>query len=110
MITTNKSGLKTFTLLGLFSLIFPFYILISWIIAANSGNGIEDSKALFVASLPAFIRQSQTISLLSIIFCLIAILFGYFARKITSNFWNKLNLLIVVLGSIILLLNLFWLM
>jgi ABC-type uncharacterized transport system YnjBCD permease subunit len=105
----GQKKLRLLTTLALLSFAFPVYALTSWILAANKSNDIQVSKELFLNAFPEVIQHSGTISLLSIMCCVIAVILGYISRKVSGIFWNKLNLLVIVLSLILFMLNLCWL-
>jgi|GEM_PF-6675207 len=106
----GQKKLRLLTIAGILCFLFPGYVLISWILASIKVDGIQESKELFLQSFPDVLQRSGVLSVLSILFCVLAVILGYISRKVSRNFWNKLNLLIIVLSLILLMLNLWWLM
>jgi hypothetical protein len=101
--------LKLLTFLGLVCVSIPISIQGLWIYSAKSYINQADSVATFNSFFPSFLHGRYTINYLSIVFCLFAITISIINLKSSKTIW-KLNMIILVLGGLLLLLNLFQMM
>jgi hypothetical protein len=100
--------LKTFTFVSLFCLSIPLSIFGLWNHAISLGSTQADQVAIFHNYFPSYLREHTTF--LSICFCVLAIILSSFSMKLPGKLWQGLNIIILLFSSLLLLLNLFWLM
>lgn len=110
MKTLNQTQLKKLSLLGLICWFIPFSIYVLWIYSFNLGTTQTERVAIFKDYFPDFLNDQWSITLLSIAFCILAIVFSYKSMKLLKKPWKILNNLILILSSLLLLLNLFSMM
>ena len=101
--------LKLFTFLGLVCVSIPISIQGLWIYSANSYINQADRVATFNSFFPIFLHGRYTLNYLSIVFCIFAITISTINLKSLRTKW-KVNMIILVLGGLFLLLNLFQMM
>lgn len=102
--------LKILTFLGLLCLSIPLLILGLWIHAFDLGASQTTRVAIFNNYFPDFLHGRYNTSYLSLIFCLLTIIFGSISLKLKGILWKTLNLFILIFGSLLLLLNLWGMM
>lgn len=107
--TLTRRLLKLLTFFGLVCVSIPISIQGLWIYAANSEINQVDRVATFNSFFPDFLQSRYAINYLSIAFCIFAITISTINLKSSRTIW-KLNMIILVLGSFLLLLNLFQMM
>jgi hypothetical protein len=101
--------MKILTVVGLLCLTVPVSILGLWIHAFNSGDSQADSVAIFNSYFPDFLNGEYTVTYLSIVFCVLAIIVSIINLKSSGKIW-KMNMIILVFSSLLLFLNLFQMM
>jgi hypothetical protein len=107
--TLTPRLLKLLTFFGLVCVSIPFSIQGLWIFATNSGVNQVDSVTTFNSFFPDFLRGRDSINYLSIAFCIFAIIISTINLKSSRTIW-KVNMIILILSSLLLLLNLFQMM
>ncbi len=110
MKSLNHTHLKILTLVGLICLLIPFSIYGLWIYVFKLGASQAERVAIFKDYLPDFLGGRWDATLLSITFCVLAIVFSRISFKLSGKLWKVLNVIILILGSLLLLLNLFSMM
>jgi hypothetical protein len=100
---------KIFTLAGLVCISIPVSIQGLWIYAANSGTNQAKRVAAYHSYFPDFLQGQYALNYLSIAFCLLAIIISAINLK-SSGIIEKLNMIILVFGCLLLFLNLFQMM
>ncbi len=105
-----KPGLlKIFTFIGFICFSISLSILGLWIHASSSVKNQGEAVELFKSYFPDFLQGGYNTSYFSLILCTLAILFSSLGLKSRGFLW-KVNMIILVLSSLLLLLNLFQLM
>ncbi len=110
MKSLNHTQLKTLTLVSLICFLIPFSIYALWIYVFNLGTTQAERVAIFKDYLPDFLDGRWDATLLSIIFCVSAIIFSSISFKLSGKLWKMLNAIILILSSLLLLLNLWSMM
>ena len=106
MKSLNQTHLKILTLVSLICLLIPYSILGLWIYVSDLGTTQTERVAIFKDYFPDFLNPGWGVALLSIVFCIIAIIFSSISFKLSGKFWKVLNIIILILSSLLLLLNL----
>ena len=101
---------RTYTLLGLGSLLIPATIFGLWIYVFNMGSNQADRLELFHAYFPDFLHGQYNVLFLSLAGCVLAIVFSGKNLKSHQKKSKNLNLSILLFSSTLLLLNLFQMM
>jgi len=101
--------LKIFTFIGFICFSISLSILGLWIHSFNIGKNQGDPVEIFRSYFPAFLQRGYNTSYLSLFLCILAIIFTSLGLKSNDILW-KVNMIILVLSSLLLLLNLFQLM
>ena len=110
MKTLTPRLLKILTFIGLFCIVIPISILGLWIHAFNSGDNQADRVSIFNAYFPEFMHGRYSTTLLSIAFCISAVILSIICLKSSKKLWKIINIAILVISSLLLLLNLFSMM
>ncbi len=110
MKSLNKIPFKISTLLSLICLLIPFSIYVLWIYVFGLGTTQAERVAIFKDYFPDFLNGRWSTTILSIIFCIIAIIFSSNNLKLSKKFWKILNVIILTISSLLLFLNLFSMM
>lgn len=101
--------LKILTFAGLLCISIPILIEGLWIHAFNLGDSQANSVAIFNSYFPEFLHGRYVTAYLSIVFCILAIIISSINLKSSGKIW-KVNMIILVSGSLLLFLNLFQMM
>lgn len=110
MRSLNKTQLKILTLVSLICLLIPFSIYGLWIYVFDLGTTQAERVAIFKDYFPGFLDGRWSTTLLSITFCVSAIIFSSISFKLSGKLWRSLNIVILIISSLLLLLNLFSMM
>jgi fumarate reductase subunit C len=102
----NPFRIKVLTFVGLFFLSVPLSIYGLWIYACNVGTTQPECVEIFNGFFPEFLHDRYDTSILSLVFCLIAIIISIIGICVSKKIWNKLNLITLVFSAILLMLNL----
>ncbi len=108
--TFNPTRLKGLTLVSFICLLIPLTIYGLWIYAFDLGTNQIERVAIFKDYFPDFLHGRWSITLLSIAFSIIAIIFSCISLKLSSKFWKSLNIIILLISTLLLGLNLFSMM
>jgi hypothetical protein len=106
----NQKQSKILTLISFVCFLIPFLIYGLWIYVFNLGTNQAERVAVFKDYFPDFLNGRWSITLVSIFFCISAIIISTINLKILKKYWKLLNVLILLLSSLLLLLNLFSMM
>ena len=106
--TLSPRFLKLFTFLGLLCISIPISILGLWIYASNTGTDQADRVEIFNNHIPDYLHGSS--NYLNLIFCALAIILSSICLNSSGKSYELLNKIILSLGFLLLLLNLFQLM
>ena len=101
---------KILTFIGLFCLLIPFSIVGLWVHAFNLGDNQTDRVNTFNTYFPDFLHGIYSTTLLSIAFCVAAIILSIICLKVSEKLWKILNIAILVISISLILLNLFSMM
>jgi hypothetical protein len=110
MKTLNKISYKTSTLISLICLLIPVSIYILWIYAAGLGTTQTERVIIFKSYFPDFLSGRWSTTILSIFFCIVAIIISSNSLKLSKNFWKATSTTILIISSLLLFLNLFSMM
>ena len=110
MKTLTPRFLKILTFIGLLCLSIPISILGIWIYVFNLADNQPDRLAILYSYFPDFLHGQYTTSFLSVAFCISAIILSSISVKLSGILWKSLNIIILIIGCLLLLLNLFQLM
>jgi hypothetical protein len=110
MKSLNKIPFKISTLVSLICLLIPFSIYALWIYVFDLGTTQSERVALFKNYFPDFLNGRWSTTILSIIFCVIAIIFSSNNLLLSKKNWKILNVIILIISSLLLFLNLFSMM
>lgn len=106
----NQIQLKIKTFLSLVCFSIPLSIYILWIFILDLGTTQVERVAVFKDYFPDFLSGRWSTTLLSIAFCLAAIILSLSCLQFTKKLWKLLNILILIFSSLLLFLNLFSMM
>lgn len=110
MKSLNRTRLKIFTLVSLICLLIPSSILGLWIYVSDLALTHAERVAVFKKYFPDFLGGRWGTALLSMTFCVSAIVFAGMSLKLPDRSWKVLNAIIVVISSSLLFLNLWGMM
>jgi len=110
MKSLNHTRLKVLTLVSLICLLIPSSILGLWIYVSDLPVAHAERVAVFKKYFPDFLGGRWGTTLLSMIFCLSAIVFSIMSLKLSDKLWKVLNTVIVIISSSLLFLNLWGMM
>lgn len=110
MKTTYLKASKKFTLVGLLCLSIPLIILGLWIYAFNSGDSQPNRVEIFNHFFPDFLQGRYSVAYLSLAFSILSVCISFINISIKEMAWKALNILILVIGLFMVLLNLFQMM
>jgi len=110
MKTVTPTLLKILTLLGLFSIVIPISIIGLWMHSCNLGADQADRVSIFNSYFPDFLHGTYSTTLLSIVFCVIAIILSIICLKTSKRLWKIINIVVIVISGLLLFLNMFSLM
>jgi len=103
----SQPQLKTLTFLSLICWFIPFSIYSLWIYAFSLGTTQTDRVSIFKDYFPDFLNGRWSLTLLSIAFCILAIILSALSKKVLSKSWKLLNSIILILSILLLALNVF---
>lgn len=114
MTTDNNISIKTRRLklmscLGLVCLLIPVIILLMWIHAFNLGSDQPSRVKIYLDYFPSFL-SANGITLIQIIFCIIAIVISSLSLKLRILAWKLLNIVIIIGSSLMILLQIWGLL
>jgi hypothetical protein len=98
--------LKILTFMGLFCLVIPFSIVGIWVHAFNLGDNQAERISIFNTYFPDFLHGIYSTTLVSIVFCVAAIILSIICLKVSGKLWKILNIAILVISISLFLLNL----
>ena len=101
--------LKLLTFLGFVCVSIATTIQGLWIYSANSGSSQVESVTTFNSFFPDFLQAGYTLNYISIAFCILAIFISIGNLK-SAGIILKMNMIILIFSSLLLLLNLFQMM
>ncbi len=110
MKSLSQTQLKILTFVSLICLLIPLSIYGLWIYVIDLGTTQAERVAIFKDYFPSFLNGRWSTTLLSIAFCVSAIIFSSISLKLSGKLWKLLNIIILILSSLLLLLNLFSMM
>ena len=102
--------LKILTFIGLICLSIPLSIIGLWVHAFNLGDNQINRVEIFNTYFPDFLHGIYSTTLLSIAFCIVAIVLSSICLRLSEKLWKILNIVILVISISLLLLNLFSMM
>ena len=110
MKSLNKTQLKIVTLVSFICLLVPYSIFGLWIYVIDLGTTHAARVTVFKDYFPDFLNGRWSTTLLSIFFCVLAIVFSRISIKLPGKPWKILNSVILILSCLLLGLNLFSMM
>src|SRR4051812_45528906 len=102
----KKSG----ALIGTILFLVPVLFFVLWIHACNQTNGYPDNVNLYQTYLPSLLRGRFTTTILSIIFCAIAVALNAGNLRNSNQLLKAVSWLVVIAGASLGFLNLFSMM
>ena len=106
----NQTASKILTLVSFICFLIPFSIYSLWIYVFNLGTNQAERVAIFNDYFPDSFNGKWSATLISVLFCILAIILSSFNLKRLERYWKSLNVLILILSCLLLLLNLFSMM
>ena len=106
----NRTQSKILTLVSLICLLIPSSILGLWIYVFDLPLTYAERVTVFKKYFPDFLGGRWGTTLLSMIFCVSAIVFSGMSLKLPDRSWKVLNAIIVIISSSLLFLNLWGMM
>ena len=106
----NHTQLKILSIVSLLCLIIPVSIYSLWIYVIDLGTNQAERVVVFKSYFPEILHGRWSTTLLSIFFCVLAIILNTISNKASRTVWKSLNRVIVFTGSLLLFLNLFSMM
>lgn len=106
----NEIPFKISILLSLICLLIPFSIYVLWIYVLDLGTTQAERVAIFKDYFPDFLNGRWDTTILSIFFCIIAIILSSNNVKSAKKLWKVLNRIILIVSSLLLFLNVFSMM
>ena len=103
----NSTQLKGLTLASLLCLLIPVSIYGLWLYVFDLGTNQAERVIIFKDYFPDFLDGRWSTTLLSISFCILAIILSIVSLKLSSKIWNLLNIIILIISTLLLLLNIF---
>ena len=110
MKSLNRTQSKILTLVSLICLLIPSSILGLWIYVFDLPLTYAERVTVFKKYFPDFLGGRWGTTLLSMIFCVSAIVFAGMSLKLSDKLWKVLNTVIVIISSFLLFLNLWSMM
>ena len=107
---SNQLLLKTLTFVSIILLSIPLLVYGLWIQAFNLGATQSERVLVFNSYFPDFLQGRWDTTYLSITFCILAIILSSICLKLSQKLWRALNIIILIFGSLLQLLNLFSMM
>jgi len=109
-IKLSSYPLKLLTILGALLISIPFIIQGLWVYVFKLADNQTDRVVIFKSYFPEFMHGQNVTAYLSSVFCLIGIIFSSINLQVSAKLWKFINGIILVIGCMLLLLNLFQLM
>lgn len=109
-ITLTSPLLKLLTFLGVLCISIPILMQGLWIYVFNLADNQSDRVAILHNYFPEFLHGRYITTYLALAFCLLAIILSSISLKLSGILWKSLNIIILIIGCLLLLLNLFQLM
>lgn len=91
-------------------MLIPLSIYVLWILIFDLGSTQTERVAIFKDYFPEFLNGRWNKTIISISFCIIAIILSSNNLNLTQKFWRLLNATILIISSLLLLLNFFSIM
>lgn len=110
MINIKQAKWNILTLISLICLMIPFSIYTLWIYVFNLGTSQAERVADFKNYFPDFLDGRWSSTIVSIIFCISAVILSSINLKHLKRTWYLMNILIILLSNMLLFLNLFSMM
>jgi len=101
---------KILALTGTIIFLVPVTFLVLWIHAFYQPGSFADRVNMYLSYFPAFLRGPMTISLLSIVLCMVAVGLNAINLANENKLMKAVSLFIVIAGSLLGFLNLFSMM
>ena len=108
--TLAQQKLRVYSLMGVLCLSIPISLTVLWNHAFNSAATQVERVALYKSYVPEFLHGRNSTSLLSLVFCIAAIILSSVCLQTTVKLWKAINIIVLVLSILSLLLNLFQMM
>ncbi len=109
-ITLTSPLLKLLTFLGAIFISIPILMQGLWIYVFNLADNQSDRVAILHSYFPEFLHGRYVTTYLDLAFCFLAIILSSISLKLSGILWKTLNIIILIIGCLLLLLNLFQLM
>lgn len=106
----SRIQLMILSFMGLIFSSIPVYIFGLWIYVSMQANTQALRVDIFHSYFPNFMQGQNTTSYISIIFGMVAVLLATPGLNLSGIFWKILNVFILTICSLLLMMNLFWLM
>jgi hypothetical protein len=107
---SSQSLIRILTLLSLASASIPLSIYGLWIYVFDLGNTQAERVAIFQSYFPGFLHGRWDTTIVSIVFCIAAIILSSISLKFSTKLWKALNILILAISCLLLALNVFSMM
>lgn len=107
MTSTHKIPKKLDAILAILFIIPPLYIYIIWVTVASDNNSQIQNVKAFTDHFPRFVSDVVTLAIISIICCIVALIFAAKSFKQPILFLRITSWLVVIIGAFLLFLNLF---
>jgi hypothetical protein len=107
MIQLNKSS---GALVGLIIFFIPITLFLLWIHACNQTSGYPENVDVYQGYFPVFLRGRFTITILSIVLCLIAVSLNTRNLHTSHTFLRAVSWFVIIAGGLLGFLNLFSMM
>ena len=107
---TDQTQSKILTLISSICLLTPIFIYCLWIYVFNLVNSQIERVVIFNDYFPDFLHGRFSITLVSLFFCVTAIILSSRNLKVLKKKWKLVNILILLFSSSLLALNLFTIM
>jgi glycerol uptake facilitator-like aquaporin len=101
---------RSATLIGGLIFCIPLAVYILWIHACNQTNGYPENVKLFTSYFPEFLRGRFTVTVLSLVLCILAVTLNVRNLKSSNKFLRVMSWVIVIAGGLLGFLYLFSMM
>ena len=101
---------RVFTLVSFITILLPILTWGLWIHSYNSQGNQADRLKMYLDYFPEFLRGRYTLPLISILLCILTLFFSTIAWKYKSTLFKFLSVILMIVGGLTLLLNLFTLL
>lgn len=101
---------RVLTVIAVFCTSIPVYFFILWGIVVGREGTQKEKVALFLDHFPGFMQDSRQLIFIGLGFAAGAVLLSIFALQSSKGVLNRINTIVLVVASVMVLLNLFWLM